>query len=144
MLWLGTLDVDLSSEYVRMSDVVNQMLGHPFVFEHYKAEPARLACMDVLQNDRVFYLAKLREMLQKVVLGQFEVQAANKNLAFRVLKGEVLLTVLLLLVMCNDNVRIRLVLIHHHGLVARPLLVHHRRVVLRALWRIWVFFVVIS
>lgn len=70
--------------------------------------------MDVLQDDGVFDFAKLREVLQKVVLRQLEVQTAYEYLALGVPELEILLPFALLVLLTDDHVRIRLVDVHHH------------------------------
>lgn len=109
-LWFSAFNVDFAAENIRMPHIVDQILGHCFVFEHDKTESARLASVDVLENDGVLNLTKLREMLEHIVLRQFEVQTAHKNLRLWIFVGKRFPVKIFAVILLPDNhVRVGLV-----------------------------------
>jgi len=68
LLWLGFFDIDASAIYLCDLLVFYEILSDTLILESNKAEASRLACVDIVQNDRVFNFTKLAEMLLKAFL----------------------------------------------------------------------------
>lgn len=84
VLGLGFLNVDASTIDLSHRVVLDQILSDTLVCEGDEAETARRARVDIFEDNGVVDLAKLHEMLLELLAGQFEIKAADEDLALRV------------------------------------------------------------